>query len=670
MKNLAWFLLVTTLSFILAPTSAFSLSTDWEKECARLASYSTGPEITNIQTDKAIRACNEALKESPDSASIQYRLGRALLANGNIELAVFFLEKAIKQDYLAAYAELAYIYRVDEYNLLDLTKSRKLIRYAAEKGNARAQNHLGWMYSTGNGVAKDAVVAVAWFRKAAEQGHAVAQNNLGTIYVDGRGVTRDEEQGVAWFRKAAEQGHAGSQNMLGVIYLKGVNKDEGQALAWFRKAAEQGYAQAQDNLDWMYRTGTGVTKDEGLAEAQNHHMDGRGVTNDFLSGLWVGITSKLAKGDGVPIAGMNLHSTDGKKFSGEGTISGVSSLQSSSGELVTVHREPVRFNVDMTHDNYQNLKFRYGDTYGDRSGSRGGSSRIGFGKVLIGGHPRIKYLKAWSNTLYGDMYMVKVDPLVELGGLYRKNSNDFVNLCTYMEYWISLDTSPNDLKRKYPMLLKHYKPHEATKNNLLLEDRFRVYFGKSPNELNERQWEHILWIIMDCAKYSASCKDFWKNASWMFEKEALTGWRKKSSAQFAPEKRLKTSMTPLDMVKWAHNVIDGRGIMADVLNKAKTVRDGPNGEEEFKKLVIESGARLTYAATGDMERFMMGVQERLSTLQAAAACARKYGLEVCRLPSDSVVEKIMTPDGMVAPPLSEAEKKRLDEGMRRNFREM
>eukprot|EP00729_Bicosta_minor_P031830 gene31830-biopygen10791 len=51
-----------------------------------------------------------------------------------------------------------------------------------------AQNILGDMYDTGEGVEQDHVEAVTWYRKAAEAGFAMAQSNLGAMYGIGKGV--------------------------------------------------------------------------------------------------------------------------------------------------------------------------------------------------------------------------------------------------------------------------------------------------------------------------------------------------------------------------------------------------------------------------------------------------------------------------------------------------
>ncbi len=69
---------------------------------------------------------------------------------------------------------------------------------------AEAQFALGYRYSLGQGVPKDAVKAVAWYRKAAAQGHARAQYNLGAAYASGTGVSASKYTAADWFFKAGQ----------------------------------------------------------------------------------------------------------------------------------------------------------------------------------------------------------------------------------------------------------------------------------------------------------------------------------------------------------------------------------------------------------------------------------------------------------------------------------
>ena len=204
----------------------------------------------------------------------------------------------------------------------ELRKEFQSTKAKAKKGDASAQFNLGFMYDTGNGVAKDEAEAVKWYRKAADQGHAIAQFNLGLMYDNGNGVALDEAEAVKWYRKAADQGDASAQHNLGLMYGKGdgVAKDEVEAVKWFRKAADQGVANAQHNLGLRYDNGDGVAKDEaeavkwfrkaadqGHAIAQSNlgvmYAKGNGVAQDEAEAVkWY----RKAADQGLAIAQSNL----------------------------------------------------------------------------------------------------------------------------------------------------------------------------------------------------------------------------------------------------------------------------------------------------------------------------------------------------------------------------
>ena len=124
--------------------------------------------------------------------------------------------------------------------------SPRWIQKAADQGYASAQNKLGFMYDTGDGVAKNKYLAVQWYQKAADQGNASAQYNLGVMYDTGDGVAKNKDLAVQWYQKAADQGHASAQYNLGVIYANGdgVAKNNYLAVQWYQKAADQGLAEA------------------------------------------------------------------------------------------------------------------------------------------------------------------------------------------------------------------------------------------------------------------------------------------------------------------------------------------------------------------------------------------------------------------------------------------
>ncbi len=116
------------------------------------------------------------------------------------------------------------------------------LRKKADAGDAKAQFNLGLKYASGEGVEKDAVLAVSWYRMAADQGNPQAQYNLGDMYDRGDGVEKDAVQAFSWYRKAADRGHAKAQFKLGIMYHSGdgVEEESIQAVSWYRKAADQG----------------------------------------------------------------------------------------------------------------------------------------------------------------------------------------------------------------------------------------------------------------------------------------------------------------------------------------------------------------------------------------------------------------------------------------------
>lgn len=162
----------------------------------------------------------------------------------------------------------------------DLARAATLFTTLAERGDAEAQAHIGYMTYRGEGVSADKTEAVAWYRKAASQGNRDAQYNLAVAYAFGEGVAQNDAEALLWYRRAAEQGSAVAQYSLGVSYAlgEGVSRDDAEAVKWYRAAADQGYANAQYNLGQLIRAGRGVSASESeamrwfkLAAAQGHN---------------------------------------------------------------------------------------------------------------------------------------------------------------------------------------------------------------------------------------------------------------------------------------------------------------------------------------------------------------------------------------------------------------
>src|SRR5437588_2016936 len=106
------------------------------------------------------------------------------------------------------------------YEQKDYGSAMKELTPLAHAGKVDAQILLGKMYMLGQGVPKDADLALKWFRAAADQGNAQAQFFLGAMYLL---PAKDVPEGLRWLSLSAEQGTPDAQLLLGMAYLKGTD---------------------------------------------------------------------------------------------------------------------------------------------------------------------------------------------------------------------------------------------------------------------------------------------------------------------------------------------------------------------------------------------------------------------------------------------------------------
>lgn len=93
---------------------------------------------------------------------------------------------------------------------------------------------------------RDYAGAARIWRQLAQKGHAKAQSSLGFLYVKGLGVRADSAKAATWFLRAATKGVVEAQMFLGVMHLNGdgVLKSPILAYMWSDVAVAAGYEQA------------------------------------------------------------------------------------------------------------------------------------------------------------------------------------------------------------------------------------------------------------------------------------------------------------------------------------------------------------------------------------------------------------------------------------------
>jgi TPR repeat protein len=144
-------------------------------------------------------------------------------------------------------------------------------REAAKRGYTVSMNNIGLAYANGHGVEPDMEQALEWWLQAGFLGNAWAMNSVGDCYETGSGVGRNYTMAMTWYQSAAENGDVLGHYNIAALYEagKGVDRDYGEALVWYRKAAGMGDAASMRSIARIYREGLGVDAD--LVEAYAWH---------------------------------------------------------------------------------------------------------------------------------------------------------------------------------------------------------------------------------------------------------------------------------------------------------------------------------------------------------------------------------------------------------------
>jgi len=100
------------------------------------------------------------------------------------------------------------------YEIKDYEKAFKWYKLAADKGNKKAHNILGYMYQYGQGIEQDYQKAIYWYELAVEHGTLSNPRDLGDMYYDGHGVEQNYQKAFDLYKLSAEQRNDKAQNSL------------------------------------------------------------------------------------------------------------------------------------------------------------------------------------------------------------------------------------------------------------------------------------------------------------------------------------------------------------------------------------------------------------------------------------------------------------------------
>jgi TPR repeat protein len=112
------------------------------------------------------------------------------------------------------------------------TEGFAAIQHAADHGNAKAMNVLGYSYHYGNGATLDLGQARKWYQAAADAGDADGMHNLSVLYFTGQGVPKDRTRAFELNQKACDRGDRQSCATVASAYVLGEGIPRNYPLAY------------------------------------------------------------------------------------------------------------------------------------------------------------------------------------------------------------------------------------------------------------------------------------------------------------------------------------------------------------------------------------------------------------------------------------------------------
>lgn len=228
-----------------------------------LQGVTAGKLPNEIDPDRAIAACEDAMRSYPEAGRFVYQMGRAKLAKRQTSEAIQLFKQALDMGHVRSAYQLGYLAQRGLGRKQDLAEANGYFRYSAEYGDPYGMLAYGKNLVFGRGIAADEAAGVPYLNRAVEMGHTYAMNELGSMYYSGRAVAKNPARGVRFFEAALARGDIYAMNNLGYAYLdgNGVEADPVTAMALFKKASDGGHPAAPNNVGRMFASGRGVKKD-------------------------------------------------------------------------------------------------------------------------------------------------------------------------------------------------------------------------------------------------------------------------------------------------------------------------------------------------------------------------------------------------------------------------
>ena len=184
------------------------------KLCDRLAADPFDPKRASapvsfavLEFDKAIPACQAAVKDRPNEPRFKHELARALLRGGRGSAtadAIEAMRSAAQRGYAAAIGNLGQAYERGEGVKQNFSLAARLYQQASEKGFLPAFSDLASMYWVGIGETVDREKALELLRSGVEAGDPFSNLRLAELYEQGDGVPKDVQKTFFHYARSSE----------------------------------------------------------------------------------------------------------------------------------------------------------------------------------------------------------------------------------------------------------------------------------------------------------------------------------------------------------------------------------------------------------------------------------------------------------------------------------
>ena len=138
------------------------------------------------------------------------------------------LEKSAELEFSPAQSKLAFYYKQSH----NLEEAVRWCERAIKNDNASAFSLLGNIYKEKGDIGN----TIANFQESANHNWAYGQYKLGKIYNDGMYLKKDTISAIYWLKKSADQNHPDAQKLIGDILVKDFKDHHELAIDYYQKA--------------------------------------------------------------------------------------------------------------------------------------------------------------------------------------------------------------------------------------------------------------------------------------------------------------------------------------------------------------------------------------------------------------------------------------------------